>query len=46
MDPATQKHQENIGKKDGRLGQHSIYLQLFLSAYVTLSLIKIFSKGK
>ena len=46
MDPAAQKHKENIGKRDGRLGQHSIYLHLFLSVYITLSLIKICSKGK
>ena len=46
MDPATQKHKENIGKRDGRLGQHRIYLHLFLSVYITLSLIKICSKGK
>ena len=46
MGPATHKHRENIGKRDERLGLHSIYLQSFLFVYITLILIKICSKGK
>ena len=46
MDSATHKHRKNIGKRDRRLGQHSINLQWFLSVYITLILIKICSKGK